>query len=307
MADKYTHNSVLCHLVISHLSKHPAPRVVDATFGRGGHSRAILSVLPADGHLWAFDRDPFAFESANLIDDSRFVFIHSRFSQLRQQLLTLGVHSVSDVVMDLGVSSPQIDDPSRGFSFLRDGPLDMRMDCYGQTASEWLSSASIVEMSSVFKDYGEERFAKKIAAEIDFERKKIPITTTGQLASLISRVVPFSEKGKHPATRVFQAIRIHINHELEELESALHQSLSLLVRGGRLIVISFHSLEDRIVKQFIGSMSKPRVVRNLPLRESDMPKPSMKIIGKFRPDEDEVSGNRRSRSAILRVAEKLRE
>ncbi|CUT17463.1 MULTISPECIES: 16S rRNA (cytosine(1402)-N(4))-methyltransferase RsmH [Candidatus Ichthyocystis] len=305
MADKYTHNSVLCHLVISHLSKHPASMVVDATFGRGGHSRAILSVLPADGRLWAFDRDPFAAESASLIDDGRFVFIHSRFSQLRQQLLALGVNSVSDIVMDLGVSSPQIDDPDRGFSFLRNGPLDMRMDCCGQSASEWISTASILEMSSVFKSYGEERFAKRIAAEIDCERKKNPITTTGQLASLISRVVPFTEKGKHPATRVFQSIRIHINNELEELESALQQSCSLLVRGGRLIVISFHSLEDRIVKQFIRSMSKPNVARNLPLRESDMPSPSMKIIGKFRPDDDEIGGNRRSRSAILRVAEKI--
>lgn len=305
MSNQYTHNSVLCHSVLENLSTCHPPVVVDATFGRGGHSKAILSILPEEGRLFAFDMDPDAAKLADQVDDTRFTFINSRFSEMSNCLLELGIEKVSDIVADLGVSSPQIDDPSRGFSFAKDGPLDMRMTSTGESASDWIAAATIPEMESVFRKYGEERFAKRIANAIDVERGKSAILTTKQLADIISNAIPYVDRGQHPATRVFQAIRIHINKELEELSSVLAQSSGILMSGGRLIVISFHSLEDRIVKRFISSLANPVVPRFLPLKECELPVPSMKFIGRFRPSAAEVRDNRRSRSAILRVAEKI--
>ena len=281
---------------------------VDATFGRGGHSRLLLSRLSPQARLVVFDKDPQAIASAQALaaKDERLVVVHSGFAEMQHELDRLGIHSVDGVMMDLGVSSPQIDDAQRGFSFMRDGPLDMRMDTTrGLTAAQWLADASVDDMREVIDRYGEERFAFQIAKAIAARRATRPLLTTLDLAELVSGVVRTREKGQHPATRTFQAIRIHINRELEELQDALASTLTLLSTGGRMAVISFHSLEDRVVKQFISAASRPEAaMARLPLRESEMPQPVLKSLGRVLPDEAEVGANPRSRSAVLRVAER---
>jgi len=275
---------------------------VDGTFGRGGHSRAILAQLGPQGRLVALDRDPQAAEEAGTIRDPRFSFFHLRFSQLLQAV----PGEVQGMLFDLGVSSPQLDDPARGFSFRADAPLDMRMDTTaGATAAQWLAEAQEEEIREVIREYGEERFAKQIAAAIVAARGSQPIVRTRQLADLVAKAVRTREPGQDPATRTFQALRIHVNRELEEVSLMLPQAVSRLAAGGRLAVISFHSLEDRIVKRFMQSLARPEVPRRLPLRASEMPQPALKLVGRpVRPSEHEIRSNPRARSATLRVAER---
>lgn len=281
---------------------------VDGTFGRGGHSRYLLSLLDRDSKLFVFDKDPQAIEAAKQLkeEDERVEVVHGAFSSMQKSLSDFGIQKVDGITMDLGISSPQIDDGTRGFSFMRDGPLDMRMDnSKGQTAAEWINSADVELLAEVIKEYGEERFALKIAKAIASRRESNPIRTTHELAELVSANVRTREKGQHPATRTFQAIRIYINEELEELSRSLATAIDLLKVGGRLSVISFHSLEDRIVKQFIAKESNPASeFARLPIREIDMPKGSLKSLGKLTATEAEIASNPRSRSAILRVAER---
>ena len=281
---------------------------VDGTFGRGGHSKALLARLSADARLVVFDKDPQAIEVALELAriDRRVSVVHEAFGDMREALLALDIEAIDGVMLDLGVSSPQIDDAGRGFSFMRDGPLDMRMDTTrGETAAQWLVQASIEEMREVIVRYGEERFAFQIAKAIDARRAERPINTTLELAELVSGVVRTREKGQHPATRTFQALRIYLNRELEELESALQAALTLLKTGGRMAVISFHSLEDRVVKQFITAASKPEAAyARLPLRESEMPQPVLLALARVLPTHTETTDNPRSRSAVLRVAER---
>jgi 16S rRNA (cytosine1402-N4)-methyltransferase len=274
---------------------------VDGTFGRGGHSGLILSRLSAAGRLIAFDRDPAAKTQADKIQDPRFSFRHQAFSQLG----LLPPASVTGVLLDLGVSSPQIDDPQRGFSFRFEGPLDMRMDnTRGQSVAQWLESAEIKEIAEVIRDYGEERFAGPIAKAIVARRQtRGPISTTTELAQLVADTVKTREPGQNPATRTFQAFRIFINAELEELQEALTASLDLLQTGGRLVVISFHSLEDRIVKQFIAKHSREVYDRRAPFAVA--PVMHLQALGRFKPGADEVAANPRARSAIMRVAIRL--
>jgi len=275
---------------------------VDGTFGRGGHSRAILAQLGPQGRLVALDRDPQAAEEARTIRDPRFSFFHLRFSQLSQAV----PGEVQGMLFDLGVSSPQLDDPARGFSFRADAPLDMRMDTTaGATAAQWLAEAQEEEIREVIREYGEERFAKQIAAAIVAARGSQPIVRTRQLADLVAKAVRTREPGQDPATRTFQALRIHVNRELEEVSLMLPQAVSRLAAGGRLAVISFHSLEDRIVKRFMQALARPEVPRRLPLRASEMPQPVLKLVGRpVRPSEHEIRSNPRARSATLRVAER---
>lgn len=276
---------------------------VDGTFGRGGHSRAILERLGPQGRLIALDRDPQAEWSAREISDPRFTFVRARFSQVGE---VLGSRIADGMLFDLGVSSPQIDEPARGFSFRNDGPLDMRMDpTEGQSAAQWLASAEEQEIREVIRGYGEERFAKQIAAAIVAARGREPLRSTRQLADLVAEAVRTREPGQDPATRTFQALRIHVNRELEEVSVMLPRAAARLAQGGRLAVISFHSLEDRIVKRFLQACSRPEVPRRLPLREAEMPQPAMKIIGRAqRASEAETRRNPRARSAILRIAER---
>jgi 16S rRNA (cytosine1402-N4)-methyltransferase len=273
---------------------------VDATFGRGGHSRLILSRLSAQGRLQAFDKDLEAIAEAGRIEDPRFSIRHEGFANLSD----LAEGSVDGVLMDLGVSSPQIDSPERGFSFRFAGPLDMRMDTTrGESVAEWLATASVDQITEVIRDYGEERFAFQIAKALVARRQERgPISTTTDLAQLVADTVKTREPGQNPATRTFQAFRIFINAELAELEQALEASLHVLAPGGRLVVISFHSLEDRIVKQFIAKHSKEVVDRRVPFAEPV--KMRLKACGRTRPSEAEVRGNPRSRSAIMRMAER---
>ncbi|MBI1396484.1 MAG: 16S rRNA (cytosine(1402)-N(4))-methyltransferase RsmH [Betaproteobacteria bacterium] len=280
---------------------------VDGTFGRGGHSRLLLDRLGGHGRLIALDRDPDAIEAARGITDPRFVCVHGRLSALSQVLDGLGVGKVDGVLMDLGVSSPQLDRAERGFSFRRDGPLDMRMDpSSGEPVSDWLMSASEKEIGEVVWRYGEERFAKQIARAIVAARARGPVRTTRELATIVAGAVRTREPSQDPATRTFQALRIHINQELAELEIALPAACERLATGGRLVVISFHSLEDRIVKHFMQDASRPpRLPRDLPVRAADLPAPPMRLVGKpTRPSAQEIQANPRARSAILRVAEK---
>ncbi len=273
---------------------------VDATFGRGGHSRLILSRLSPVGRLVAFDRDPEAVAVANGIDDARFSIRHAAFSELNAMPGT----SVAGILMDLGVSSPQIDNPVRGFSFRFDGPLDMRMDTTrGQSVAQWLATAETDEIAEVIREYGEERFAGAIAKALVARRQERgPISTTTELAQLVADTVKTREPGQNPATRTFQAFRIFINAELEELQQALEASLDVLQPGGRLVVISFHSLEDRIVKQFIAKHSRDAYDRRNPFAAPKVMK--LKAIDRIKPSGREVGGNARSRSAIMRVAER---
>lgn len=282
---------------------------VDGTFGRGGHSRYLLSLLDKNSKLVVFDKDPMAIEAAESLkkEDGRVLVVHGAFSTMSDVLSDFGITKVDGITMDLGISSPQIDDGTRGFSFMRDGPLDMRMDnSKGLTAAEWLASADVELIAKVIKEYGEERFAFQIAKAIASRREHNPIRTTHELAELIAANVRTREKGQHLATRTFQAIRIYINEELEELSRSLTSAIELLKVGGRLSVISFHSLEDRIVKQFIAKESNPASeFARLPIREVDMPKGNLKSLGKLTATEDEILKNPRSRSAILRVAERI--
>ena len=276
---------------------------VDATFGRGGHSRLILSRLSPVGRLIAFDRDPEAVAQANAITDERFSIRHAAFSQVAE----LPGASVDGILMDLGVSSPQIDNPDRGFSFRFNGPLDMRMDTTrGESVAQWLETAETNQIAEVIREYGEERFAGPIAKAIDARRQERgPISTTTELAQLVADTVKTREPGKDPATRTFQAFRIFINAELEELQQALEACLHILKPGGRLAVISFHSLEDRIVKQFIAKHSKDEYDRRAPFAAPKVMK--LKALDRIKPSKDEVSVNPRSRSAIMRVAQRTAE
>lgn len=295
-----THRTVLLEEAIDALQIQPEGHYIDATFGRGGHSRLLLSRLSERGRLTAFDKDLEAIAEAQTIEDSRFSIRHEGFAHLAD----LAPSSAAGVLMDLGVSSPQIDNPLRGFSFRGDGPLDMRMDTTrGQSVAEWLADASIETMTEVIREYGEERFAGQVAKAIDRRRQERgPLTTTAELAEVVASAVKTREPGKDPATRTFQAFRIFINAELEELARALTASLKVLQPGGRLVVISFHSLEDRIVKQFIAEHSREVFDRRAPFA----PPKVMQLVslGRIRPGEIEVSGNPRARSAVMRVAER---
>jgi 16S rRNA (cytosine1402-N4)-methyltransferase len=280
---------------------------VDGTFGRGGHSRAILAALGPQGRLIAFDRDPRAIEAGSLLADPRLTLVHAPFSLLATELQRLGIARVDGVLLDLGVSSPQLDEPLRGMSFRFDAPLDMRMDTSrGQTVAQWLAEASVTQITEVLRDYGEERFAYAIAKAIATARTGGAVATTRQLAEIVEKAVRTREPGQHPATRSFQALRIFINQELEELSVVLPDAMAHLAPGGRLVVISFHSLEDRIVKRFMRDESRPpQLPSRLPVRAADLPKPRLSLVGKAqRPGSAEVAANPRSRSAVMRVAER---
>jgi 16S rRNA (cytosine1402-N4)-methyltransferase len=285
----------------------PDGTFVDATFGRGGHSRLILERLGPGGRLIAIDRDPDALVAAKALSDPRFTPAQARFSELQATLAALRAGEADGVLFDLGVSSPQLDDPRRGFGFRGDGPLDMRMDpTRGTSAAEWLEQADEAEIRGVISNYGEERFAKQIAKAIVAARRGGPLRRTGELAAVVAAAVRTREPGQNPATRTFQALRIHVNQELEELSLALPQALAALRASGRLAVISFHSLEDRIVKNFMRSGARPTLPERLPVRAREMPPSRLRIVGPpQRPGPGEIAANPRARSAVLRVAEKL--
>lgn len=316
MSEQFQHVSVLLHESIDGLAIKPDGIYIDGTFGRGGHSRTILSQLGDNGRLYSIDRDPQAIEEAKKITDPRFTIIHGPFSGIANYVEELGlVGKIDGVLLDLGVSSPQLDDAERGFSFMKDGPLDMRMDpTSGMPVSQWLEEAELDDITWVIREFGEDKHARRIAKAIvayrDNEENE-PLTRTSQLAKLISEAAPksFKEK-KHPATRAFQAFRIYINSELEEIDTALHGALDVLAPEGRLSVISFHSLEDRMVKRFMRKQSKgPEVPHGLPLTEAqikELGSAKMKTIGKaLKPSTQEVEVNTRSRSSVLRVAARL--
>lgn len=307
--NSFVHRSVLAQEAPQALVTNPDGIYVDATFGRGGHTRSILSRLSPAGRLVAFDRDPEAIAAAQAIDDARFCIVHAPFSQMRERLADLGVHAVHGVLMDIGVSSPQIDDASRGFSFRSDGPLDMRMDTTsGVTASEWLMSASESDIERVLRVYGEEKFSRAIARTIVERRVDQPLVRTAQLADWVAAVVPRSKRDaqQHPATRTFQAVRIEINGELRELQSALDQAGDLLLESARLAVISFHSLEDRLVKHFFEAGAHPdrNIDARIALRAQDLPMPLWRHVERIKPSEAECAANARARSAVMRVAER---
>ncbi|MGB4117054.1 MAG: 16S rRNA (cytosine(1402)-N(4))-methyltransferase RsmH [Polaromonas sp.] len=298
--DTWTHRTVLLNEAVAALRILPDGHYIDATFGRGGHSRLILSQLSAQGSLSAFDKDLEAIAEANTINDPRFSIRHEGFDQLVQ----LPHSSAAGLLMDLGISSPQIDNAARGFSFRGDGPLDMRMDTTrGQSVADWLADASVENMTEVIRDYGEERFAGPIAKAIDHARQSSgAIKSTHELARIVAGAVKTREPGKDPATRTFQAFRIFINAELEELTQALAASLNVLQPGGRLVVISFHSLEDRIVKQFIAEHSREVFDRRAPFAAPKAMR--LKALGRVKPGDEEVSSNPRARSAVMRIAER---
>lgn len=300
------HLTVLLKEAVDALAVRPDGVYVDGTFGRGGHSREILRRLGPQGRLLALDRDADAVRAAQAIDDARFAIRHARFGALTEVLRAEGIAAVDGVLLDVGVSSPQLDEAERGFSFRADAPLDMRMDrTRGETAAEWLARVDEAELKGVIKTYGEERFAGAIAKAIVAARSTGGIRTTGELARVVAAAVRTREPGQDPATRTFQAIRIHLNQELEELSLALPQAVDALAPGGRLAVIAFHSLEDRIVKNTLRDFARPQVPERLPLTAAQMPQATLRLIGKpVRPSEAEIAGNPRARSAILRVAEK---
>ena len=308
-AQELAHVTVLLHEAVDALAVKPDGVYVDGTFGRGGHSRLILSKLGANGRLVVFDKDPQAIAVARQLAeaDKRVQVVHGGFSGFQVALKELGIEAVDGALFDLGVSSPQIDDAERGFSFRYDAPLDMRMDTTrGQTAAQWLAEAGEEEIREVIRDYGEERFNSQIARAIVQQRQERPILTTGQLAQLAAQAVRTRERGQDPATRTFQAIRIFINRELEEISAVLPQAAGYLKTGGRLAVIAFHSLEDRIVKQFIRRHSRPAPLPKwVMVRESERPEPPLREIGKAqRTSAAETAANPRARSAVLRVAER---
>lgn len=305
------HRTVLLDEAVDALVTRADGIYVDGTFGRGGHSQAVLARLAPAARLIAFDKDPQAIEVARRIADPRLDVVHGSFAQLRDVLTARGGARVSGVLLDLGVSSPQIDDPARGFSFRHDGPLDMRMDpTRGESAAQWLAHVDERELIEVIRDYGEERFAVQIAKAIVARRAESgrlgPLVRTRELAEIVARAVKTREKGQDPATRTFQAIRIHINQELAELPVVLETALESLEQGGRLVVISFHSLEDRIVKRFLQSHARaPAVDRRLPIRAADLPSPPLRILGRIFAGEAEVAANPRARSAVMRIAERV--
>ena len=308
-ANTFSHTSVLLEEAIEGLAVKPAGLYIDGTFGRGGHSRSLLARLGAEGRLLGFDKDPEAVRvGAELAaEDGRFVVIQRSFADMAEELRQRGLHGqVDGVLLDLGVSSPQLDDAERGFSFMQDGPLDMRMDpTSGQSAAQWINSAPEDDIAAVLKEYGEERYAKRIARAIVTRRAEQPFTRTGDLAEVVKVANPAWEKHKHPATRAFQGIRIFINRELDDLAEGLKAALELLAPGGRLVVISFHSLEDRLVKQFMRREAKGAPLpRDLPIRAADIDV-SINLIGKaIMPSVAETTVNPRARSAVLRIAEK---
>ena len=301
MDANWKHTTVMLGEAVEALVHDPAGCYVDGTFGRGGHTRAILGQLNEQGRVIAFDKDPEAVAHANAIDDSRFSIRHDSFTGMEE----LPAHSVDGVLLDLGVSSPQIDNPARGFSFRFEGPLDMRMDpTRGESVAEWLAHAETDQIAEVIRDYGEERFAQQIAKAIVARRQERgPVASTAELAQLVAGTVKTREPGQDPATRTFQALRIFINAELEELQQTLKASLRLLKPGGRLVVISFHSLEDRIVKQFMVQHSREVFDRRMPAAFARAPAPMrLTDVTHLRPTSEEVRDNPRSRSAVLRYA-----
>lgn len=316
MTESFQHISVLLHESIDGLAIKPDGIYIDGTFGRGGHSRTILSQLGPNGRLYSIDRDPQAIAEAQRIDDPRFTIVHGPFSGIAEYAQRYDlVGKVDGVLFDLGVSSPQLDDAERGFSFMKDGPLDMRMDpTSGMPVSDWLAQAELDDITWVIREFGEDKHARRIAKAIVAYREdeeNEPLTRTSQLAKLISDAAPksFKEK-KHPATRAFQAFRIYINSELEEIDTALKGAASILAPQGRLSVISFHSLEDRMVKRFMRKESKgPEVPHGIPLTQEQiraLGSADLKTVGKaIKPSEQEVEMNPRSRSSVLRIAEKL--
>ena len=302
------HATVLLHEAVEALQVKQDGIYVDGTFGRGGHSRLILEKLGTQGRLIALDKDPSAVAAGQVISDSRFKIVHSGFAHLREILSSLSVEQVDGVLLDLGVSSPQLDDEQRGFSFRFDSPLDMRMDTSsGQTAAEWLTEVEESLLGEVIRDYGEERFAKQIARSIVAARQEQPVVTTRQLSEIIAKTVRTREPGKNPATRTFQAIRIYLNQELEEIARVLPQCVDCLKPEGRIVVISFHSLEDRIVKRFMRDMAQgDKLPRNLPIRAAEIPKGRLRLVGKaVRATPQELEANPRARSAVMRVAERM--
>ncbi len=301
------HVTVLAREAVDALRVQPDGRYLDGTFGRGGHSRLILERLGPSGRLIALDKDPDAVAEGRKWADPRFRMVHGGFAALEQVLEQEGVGELDGVLLDLGVSSAQLEDAARGFSFRLDGPLDMRMDPgTGRSAAEWLAQAGERELEEVIRTYGEERFAKQIARAVVAARARGPVATTRQFAEIVAKAVRTREPGKDPATRSFQALRIYTNSELEELSLALPRALARLRPGGRLVVISFHSLEDRIVKRFLREASTPAAPpRRVPLRAAELPAPRLRLVGRaIRPGAEEVARNPRSRSALMRVAEK---
>ena len=302
------HLTVLLQEAINALAVKPSGTYIDGTFGRGGHSRAILERLGPNGRLLALDRDPQAVAAAREINDPRLTVVHHSFGELAETVRQAGIETADGVLLDIGVSSPQIDEGGRGFSFRFDAPLDMRMDTtQGDTAASFLAIAGIKEITEVIRNYGEERFAFQIAKKIVAARSERPLTTTGQLAALVREAVWTREPGQDPATRTFQALRIYVNQELEQLALVLPQAIDVLADSGRLVVISFHSLEDRIVKRFMREQSSAdNLPKNLPLRTIDLPLPKLCLIGKpIKASAAEVRANPRARSAVMRVAEKV--
>ena len=302
------HTTVLLDEAVDALLTRPDGIYVDGTFGRGGHSRLLLAKLAPAGRLFAFDKDPEAITAASAIGDPRFAICHASFAQMREELASRGIDRVDGVLLDLGVSSPQIDDPARGFSFRFDGPLDMRMDpTRGESAADFLARADERLIAQVVRDYGEERFAASISKAIVARREGgNPVRTTSELAQLVARAVKSREPGQDPATRTFQALRIFVNAELEDLEQGLSAAVGMLAPGGRLVVISFHSLEDRIVKTFIAHESREEVDRRAPFAPPTRAL-RLKPVARIKPGEAEVAANPRARSAVLRVAERLAE
>ena len=306
---EYQHITVLLNEAVDALAVREGGIYVDGTFGRGGHSRLILSRLGSQGRLIVFDKDPQAIEAAQKLaeQDGRVTVVHDGFSSFQTTLDKLGIEAIDGALFDLGISSPQIDDGARGFSFRFDAPLDMRMDpTRGMSAAEWIATASEQDLHEVIKNYGEERFSRQIARAIVAQRTESPIDTTRKLAQLVAQNVRTRERGQDPATRTFQAVRIFINRELEEVEAVLPQVMGRLKPGGRLAVIAFHSLEDRIVKQFVKKYSQhPPLPRWAAVKEADLPLPPLKAVGKaIKPGVEETASNPRARSAVLRVAER---
>ncbi|MBI5918759.1 MAG: 16S rRNA (cytosine(1402)-N(4))-methyltransferase RsmH [Nitrosomonadales bacterium] len=309
MNEGLAHVTVLLQEAVEALHIKPAGVYVDGTFGRGGHSRLILQKLGAEGRLVALDKDPLAIAAAREIDDPRFQIVHRGFCELDAVLRELSVPQVDGVLLDLGVSSPQLDDAQRGFSFRFDAPLDMRMDTSrGLTAAQWLAQVEEDLLKEVIRDYGEERFAAQIARALVAARAKQPIETTRQLCEVVAQTVRTREPGQNPATRTFQAIRIYLNRELDELAQVLPHCVEHLNNEGRLVVISFHSLEDRIVKRFMRDAAQgDKLPRNLPIRAVEIPQGELRLIGRaVRATPEEVDANPRSRSAVMRVAERMR-
>lgn len=305
---EHAHLPVMLDEVIEHLNIKKNGVYVDATFGRGGHAKAILKHLGADGRIVVIDKDPEAIAAAKKIHDERLLIHHGSFEDLENIVNQFDLHGkVDGILMDLGVSSPQLDDARRGFSFMREGPLDMRMDpTHGIDAATWVNSAEEDEIVRVLKEYGEERFAKRIAAAIISTRENKAITRTAELAEIVEKAVPFREKNKHPATRTFQAIRIYVNRELEGLVIALEHALNVLKIKGRLLVISFHSLEDRIVKTFMQKNEKGEVIpREIPVRGNDFKVRLRRLVRAMKASQKEINVNPRARSAVLRIAEKV--